>query len=297
MNQKPHQSLKPEYIQYSEGESKYQVIPVKTGYIKPGTPYDIIIKNSADFLEDEDYLVVSETPLAISQGRLVDEAEFEPSLAAYFLADLWSKHVWGYFLGPLLRIKKRTIQNLRKLPSEARSHKEVILKYYGWKHALKPASEAGVDLSNAPGSCVSLLPHDPQGISEEMEKKIRDELGKKVTVMIIDTDATYKIGKMKFTSLPISIDEIKNNMGIFGYLLGRLGKIQGPTPLGISKPKNMDEIFQIARAAEECQKLHENNMETVYDMQKLVQKEVNDITVEILDSITHIPAVIVRKFH
>ncbi|BDZ70714.1 coenzyme F420-0:L-glutamate ligase [Methanobacterium petrolearium] len=285
----------PSFMKYTEAKSTYLTIPVNTFYIKPGEPYDIIIKNAGDLLNEDDFLVISETPIAISQGRLIDEAEFKPSISAYLLADLWSKYLWGYIFGPLFRIKKRTIKNLRKLPHEARSHKQLILHYYGWKHATKPASEAGVDLSNAPGTFVSLLPNNPQGVSEEIERKIWQIHGKKVTVMIIDTDATYKIGKTRFTSLPISIPQIKNNMGIFGYLLGRIGRIVGPTPLGVSQPRNMDEIMQIARAAEECQKNHENNMETVYDMQKLTNKDIKDITVEILDSVTHMPAVIVRK--
>lgn len=283
------------YMEYSEGKCSYKLISVNTGYIKPGEPYDVIIGHALNLLEDGDFLVISETPLAVSQGRLVDEAEFKPSISAYVLADLWSKYLWGYILGPLLGIKKRTIENLRKLPPEARSHKEVILHYYGWKHALKPASEAGVDLSNAPGTCVSLLPDDPQGLSEEITREINRISGKNVTVMVIDTDATYQIGKTKFTSLPISIKEIRNNWGMFGYLLGRLGHILGPTPLGVSREHNIDEILQIARAAEECQKIHENNMETVYDMQKLLEGDVNTITVDMLDSITHTPAVIVRK--
>ncbi|HII83718.1 MAG TPA: gamma-glutamyl ligase [Methanobacterium subterraneum] len=282
-------------MEYSIDKSSYKLIPVQTGYIKPGEPYDVIIENAVDFLEDGDFLVVSETPLAMSQGRLVDEAEFKPSFSAYILADLWSKYLWGYILGPLLGIKKRTIKNLRKLPPEARSHKEVILNYYGWKHALKPASEAGVDLSNAPGTCVSLLPHDPQSLSEDMAAKIKSICNKNVTVMVIDTDATYKIGKMKFTSLPISIKEIRNNWGIFGYLLGRLGNIIGPTPLGVSKHHELDEIFQIAQAAEECQKIHENSMETVYEMQELLDGDVTTITIDMLDSIIHSPAIIVRK--
>ncbi len=282
-------------MEYSIDKSSYKLIPVQTGYIKPGEPYDVIIENAVDFLEDGDFLVVSETPLAVSQGRLVDEAEFKPSFSAYILADLWSKYLWGYILGPLLGIKKRTIKNLRKLPPEARSHKEVILNYYGWKHALKPASEAGVDLSNAPGTCVSLLPHDPQSLSEDMAAKIKSICNKNVTVMVIDTDATYKIGKMKFTSLPISIKEIRNNWGIFGYLLGRLGNIIGPTPLGVSKHHELDEIFQIAQAAEECQKIHENSMETVYEMQELLDGDVTTITIDMLDSIIHSPAIIVRK--
>ena len=295
MNPKRNNNHQSENVKHFEVKNSLTTIPIETAYIRPGESYDSIIEGAVNFLKDDDFLVVSETPLAIAQGRLVDESEFKPSISAYFLADVWSKYLWGYIFGPIFRIKKRTIENLRKLPPEARSHKEVILNYYGWKHALKPASEAGVDLSNAPGNFVSLLPHDPQGVSEEMEKKILDKSGKRVNVMIIDTDATYIIKKTMFTSLPTSIGEIKNNMGIFGYLLGRFGKILGPTPLGISKPHNIDIIMVVALAAEKCQKNHENSMETVYDMQKLSETNFNDITVEFLDSITHMPAVIVRK--
>lgn len=278
-----------------DDKNDYVAIPIHTGYIKPGEPYDIIIENSLDILEEEDFLVVSETPLAISQGRIVDESTFEPSISTIVLAEIWSKYFWGYLLGPLMGIKKRTILNLRRLPFEARKHKKLILDYYGWKHALKPASEAGVDLSNAPGTFVSLLPENPQEISEDMGRKIRTKIGKKVIVMIIDTDATYKLGKMKFTSLPISIPQIRNDMGFFGYLMGRLGSILGPTPLGISHPHNIDKILQIARIADECQKKSGNNMETVYDMQKKLNGNIGTISVEMLDSIPHIPAVIVRK--
>ncbi len=295
MNHKHHKHHQSKNVEYFKSKSNLVTIPIKTDYINPGESYDVIIEGAVKFLKDDDFLVVSETPLSIAQGRLVDESEFKPSISAYFLAEIWSKYLWGYIFGPILRIKKRTIKNLKKLPPEARSHKKVILTYYGWKHALKPASEAGVDLSNVPGTLVSLLPHDPQGVSEEMERKILDISGKRVTVMIIDTDATYKLRNTLFTSLPISIHQIKNNMGIFGYLLGRVGQIIGPTPLGISQPHKIENIMMIAVAAEECQKNHENNMETVYDMQKLSEGDFNDVTVEKLNSITHMPAVIVRK--
>ena len=155
--------------------------------------YDIIIDNAAYLLEDGDFLVISETPISVSQGRLIDESEFEPSILSILLADVWSKYLWGYLLGPIFRIKPRTIKNLRKLPLEARTHKKVILEYYGIKHALKPASEAGVDLSNVPGSMVSLLPDDPTLVSQDISAKIRLNHGKNVTVMIIDTDASYQI--------------------------------------------------------------------------------------------------------
>lgn len=274
---------------------KYKIIPVKTGYIKPNEPYDVIIDNAKDLLDDGDYLVISETPIAISQGRLVDESAFKPSYLAIFLADIWSKYIWGYLLGPLLRIKGRTIKNLRNLPPEARAHKEVVLKYYGLKHALKPASEAGIDLSNAPGAYVSLLPDEPQKVAQEIAQKISKNLAKEVVAIIIDTDATYEFLGTLFTSLPLAAKGIKANFGIIGYIMGRFGKIIGPTPLAISKPQNMEKVLEIAKVADDYQNQNECGMKTVYDMGNTFDEEINGVTVEMLSSIEHMPAVIIRK--
>ncbi len=276
-------------------DSKYMVMPVKTGYIKPNEPYDVIIDKAKEFLENGDFLVISETPIAISQGRLVDEALFKPSILSIFLADIWSKYIWGYLLGPLLGIKKRTIKNLRNLPREARSHKEVVLKYYGLKHALKPASEAGIDLTNAPGTYVSLLPENPLEVVEDISQKISKNLGMEVVVIIVDTDVTYELLGKQFTSLPISTSGIKADFGIFGYFLGRFGKIIGPTPLAISKPYNLHKIMEIARIADEYQNKNEYSVRTVYDMGKAFSGEIDSVTIRMLNSIQHTPAVIIRK--
>jgi len=277
-----------------EKEIEYTIIPVKTDYIKPNEPYDIIIRNAAPFLLDGDFLVISETPISVSQGRLVDESEFKPSILSFLLADAWSKYLWGYILGPIFRIKSRTIKNLRKLPPEARSHKKVILEYYGLKHALKPASEAGVDLSNVPGTLVSLLPEDPQGVARDISETIKKDLKKDVTVMIIDTDASYEIMGKRFTSLPIALNGIKSDLGIFGYLLGRVAKLLGPTPLGVSRAQNLDKALKIAKIAEDYHKKNEKDIETVYDMKNIFKGDITGVTIEMLDSVEHTPAIIVR---
>jgi Uncharacterized protein conserved in archaea len=59
---------------------KYRVIPVKTGYIRPNEGLDELIDKAGPIVEDGDYLVVSETPVAISQGRIVDESQYKPIL-------------------------------------------------------------------------------------------------------------------------------------------------------------------------------------------------------------------------
>ncbi len=274
---------------------QYMAIPVKTSYIKPDESYDVIIQAANESLNDGDFLIISETPIAISQGRLVDEMDFKPTILSFLITELWSKYFWGYILGPILRIKKRTINNLRNLPKEARYHKQLILEYYGIKHALKPASEAGVDLSNVPGTQVCLLPENPNAVVQDISDKIRFNFDKKVTVMIIDTDVTYQFLGMKFTSIPIAIPGIKKDLGVIGYLLGRCGKIRGPTPLAVSEHQDLDESINVAKIAEECQKKNDVNMETVYDMKNMFDGEITGVTIEMLESIQHTPAVIVKK--
>lgn len=269
----------------------YIVIPIETGYIKPNENLNSIINPAKEIMEDGDYLVIAETPVSVSQGRLVDESRYSPSLKAKFLTTVWSKYLWGYVFGPLLGIKKRTIKNLRRLPKETYAHKEVVLQLYGLKHALKPASEAGIDLSNAPGSCVSLLPENPQKVA----KQLKAEIGKNVCVMIIDTDATYKKNGKYFTGLPIAIDGIEANKGVIGYVKGQLGENMGSTPLGCSENISVEEGLKIANIAEDYQKSLATEMSTIHSVKSVLGTDESSVTIEALASITHTPAVIIRK--
>ena len=279
-----------ENIKYKEIDG-YYVIPIETGYIKPNGSLNPIIEPATKLIKDGDYLVIAETPISVSQGRLIDEAKYKPSLKAKFLAVIWSKYIWGYILGPLLKIKKRTIKNLRKLPKETSAHKEVVLQLYGWKHALKPASEAGIDLSNAPGTSVSLLPENP----EEVAKSLKNKINKDITVMIIDTDATYMKNGHYFTGLPIAIDGIEANKGVIGYVKGQLSENMGSTPLGCSRKISVEEGLKIANIAEEYQKSLDTAMPTIHSVKSVLNVDSGVVTVEDLDSITHTPAVILRK--
>ena len=270
---------------------EYLLIPIETGYIKPNENLNQIINPAKEYAKEGDYLVIAETPIAVSQGRLVDESKYKPSLKAKFLAEIWSKYLWGYIFGPVLGIKKRTIKNLRKLPKETYAHKEVVLQLYGWKHALKPASEAGIDLSNSPGTSVSLLPENPEKVAKEIKKAI----GKNIKVLIIDTDATYKKNGKYFTGLPVAIDGIDADNGFFGYVKGQLGENMGSTPLGCSEKITVEEGLKIANIAEDYQKSLSTAMSTIHSVKEVLGTDTNGVTVEALDSITHTPAVIIRK--
>ena len=273
----------------------YKVIPIETHYIKPNESIDFMIDDISKLANEGDYLVIAETPISVSQGRLVDEADYTPSLKATFLATYWSKYFWGYVLGPILGIKERTIKNLRKLPEESKRHKEVVLQLYGWKHALKPASEAGIDLSNAPGTCVSLLPENPEKVAKEITEDIKNKTNNTITTLIIDTDATYRRGNKYFTGLPIAIPGIEADKGVFGYTLGQLSENLGSTPLGCSRDIDVDEAIEIANVAEDYQKSLSTAMETIYSVKDVLDSDTHEVTVESLDSIIHTPAVLIRK--
>ena len=273
----------------------YKVIPIETHYIKPNESIDFMIEDISKLANEGDYLVIAETPISVSQGRLVDEADYTPSLKATFLATYWSKYFWGYVLGPILGIKERTIKNLRKLPEESKRHKEVVLQLYGWKHALKPASEAGIDLSNAPGTCVSLLPENPEKVAKEISEAIKNKTSNTITTLIIDTDATYRRGNKYFTGLPIAIPGIEADKGVFGYTLGQLSENLGSTPLGCSREIDVDEAIEIANVAEDYQKSLSTAMETIYSVKDVLDSDTHEVTVESLDSIIHTPAVLIRK--
>ncbi|WP_294007061.1 coenzyme F420-0:L-glutamate ligase [uncultured Methanobrevibacter sp.] len=272
-------------------QGDYIVIPIETGYIKPNDDLNVIIEPAQKLMKDDDYLVIAETPISVAQGRLVDESKYSPSITAKFLTTVWSKYLWGYILGPALGIKQRTIKNLRKLPKETYAHKEVILQLYGLKHALKPASEAGVDLSNAPGTYVSLLPDNPEQVAKDLKNKI----GKEVCVMIIDTDATYMKNGKYFTGLPIAIDGIDADNGFFGYVKGQLSENMGSTPLGCSEKMDVETALRIANIAEDYQKSLSTEMKTIHSVKEVLGTEFDEVTIDDLDSITHTPAVIIRK--
>ena len=297
-------TIKPNYIQgktkkginykYVEDDD-FIIIPIETSYINANENLNKIIDPVIKLIENDDYLIIAETPVAISQGRLVDEMKYEPGISAKFLAIIWSKYIWGYLLGPIFGIKDRTIKNLRRLPPESKRHKEVVLQLYGWKHALKPASEAGIDLSNAPGTFVSLLPENPEKVAKDIAKKIEEKTTKTAHVLIIDTDATYKRGKKYFTGLPIAIDGIDSNKGVFGYVLGQLSENVGSTPLGSSRNITVKEGIKKANIAENYQKTLSTNMETIHSVKNILGSNIDSTTVESLDSIVHTPAVIVRE--
>lgn len=274
----------------------YYCKPIKSNYFKANEGYSRLINILIKNCHDGDYIFISETPISTIEGNLIDESEFNSGITSFLITELWCRYLWGYILCPLLGYDKRTIKNLRQMPKEARKHKEFILKRYGLKHALQPTAEAGVDLSNVPGNYVSLLPENPEKSAIKIKNMIKEKSNKNVEIIIMDTDPTYKFKNTYFTTLPKSIKGIKNDTGIFGYVLRAFTKKLGATPLATTVDMNLEELIYMANLAEECQKNNSTNFfETIYNMQDTFNTKYDAITVEMLDSVNHFPAIIIHK--
>lgn len=113
--------------------------------------------------------------------------------------------------------------------------------------------------------------------------------------MIIDTDATYMKNGKYFTALPIAIDGIDADNGIFGYVKGQLSENMGSTPLGCSEKITVEKGLEMANIAEDYQKSLSTEMKTIHSVKSVLGTEIDEVTIEALDSITHTPAVIIRR--
>lgn len=274
----------------------FESIPVFCEYINNNEGYDKLIESLSDIIMDNDILIVSETPISTCEGNLVDEDKYNPGILSIIITEVWCKFLWGYILGPLLKINPRSIQNLRKLPIEARKHKEFILEEFGIKYALQPTAEAGVDLSNVPDSLVSLLPENPLKSAYTIKNIIKEKYNKNIEVIIIDTDSTHTFRGKYFTTLPKSVEGIKNSTGIYGYFMKSFSRNEGCTPLASTLKLELNTMINIGNLAEDCQRKHSDNFfETVYNMTQEFDTNVNKVSDQMLQSSTHIPAVIIRN--
>ncbi len=269
---------------------------IKTRYWLPGEDYIRYIVVIADKIaENGDIIVISEKAISIAHGNLIDESKIKPSIFSMIITFILMRIIWAYILGPLCRFKLKTINFLRNYPiKEGAAHKEICLKIAGPLQALKHYSEGGIDLTNTPYSyaCLPLL--NPQEIADKIRKKIFEETGKNIGVIIVDSDKSYSFRNLHITSRPKAIKGIKPFMGIIGFVLGRAlrWKIRA-TPIAVSGVNlTVDEILDIADFADKVR--GSGAGATAWEIAERFGVKPNEVTWRMLLSIKHKPIVIVR---
>mgnify|MGYP000352190699 CR=1 FL=1 len=274
---------------------RYKARAVESNYWKPGDDYikDIIeaIKN---IVADGDFVTVSEKAVSTALGNLIDEKNVEPSRLARFIAKYWMQIVWSYILGPLCRLRWKTIQFLRSYPAEEGSrHKQLALMQSGFMRALMFGSEGAIDGSNLPYSYVALPLENAQKIACQLREEIMSKLGKNVSVVIVDTDKTYSFRRFHFTPRPKPFKGIYSTGGFLAYVVGRSLKLKKrATPLAVAGPILTEDAIEIAKLANRTR--GSGSGKTVWDMAQNFKVGLNDVTWEMLCSVKHRPIVIIR---
>jgi F420-0:gamma-glutamyl ligase-like protein len=275
---------------------RFKAVAVETRYWKPRDDYvQDIIEAIKNIVTDDDYVTVSEKAVSTALGNIIDEKSIRPRRVACLIAKYWMRIVWPYILGPMCRLRQKTIDYLRTYPPQEGSlHKQLALERGGILQSLMHGSEAGIDGSNLPQSYVSLPLENAQKITNELRERIKTDLGKNVTVVIVDTDKTYSLKGFHFTPRPKPIKGIHSVGGFLAYLAGRSLNLQKrATPLAVSGSKlTTEEAINIARIANRTR--GSGAGKTVWDMAKTFDVALTDVTWKMLDRVKHHPIVIIR---
>jgi len=280
-----------------KGKPRILVRAFRTRYWRPGTDFIAeIIKAIGKHARDGDFLAISEKAICTSLGRIVDEARIKPSSLSKALA-LWVKWVWGYFLGPFCHLRPETIAKLRSYPiKEGAAHKQVALRLTGLLTALTWGSEGGIDGSNLPFSYVSipLEPREATRIARWIAKQVRSKLGIHITVLIVDSDRTYRLGPLYISPRLTAIRGIIGGLGIIAYLLGNaLGLKSYPTPVASSRPGIAPELaLRLASAASKV--MGHGAGRDVWEMASRFGVGLTGVTWGMLSSVEHRPIVLIR---
>ncbi|MFX1580571.1 MAG: coenzyme F420-0:L-glutamate ligase [Promethearchaeota archaeon] len=171
-----------------------QVFPIKTRTITPNDDIiDVILEGVSNInlvIEDNDILVVAETPLGTTEGRVFALADIKPSAEAVELACKYDM---------LPEVAELVIQEADEILGGI-PHVVLTIK----NNTLM--ANAGVDKSNVPSGYASLLPIDPRNSAERLRSKIKERLGKTIGVLIIDS-----------RTQPLRLGNIGMALGVAGF--------------------------------------------------------------------------------
>lgn len=272
--------------------------PVKFNYWKPGTN---VIQHLCSKLEgiikDGDIIVLSEKALATALGLIIDESKIKPSFLTKIFVFITMRIVWGHLLGVITKLKRETLEWMRKYPiSEGAAHKQVALVLGGILQVLKPSSEAGIDTSNLPYTYAS-LPLNNCSLVISLRNALLKCLKSDIALMIVDSDRTYFSPKLNLalSSRKTCIKELKN-LGVLSYIAGRsFRKYFKPraTPVAYAGPNiPLPILLEIAELADRVRGVGAGR--TVFEMARRFGTTLNGVTWNMLCSINHYPVVIVR---
>ena len=194
--------------------SEVRIIPVEgIPEVRPGDDLAAVIMSAVQrqglAFENGDVVVVTQKVVSKAEGRIVDLARVQPGDFARQIAERWEKdaRLVEVVLGESARIVRM-------------DHGVMICET---KHGLICAN-AGVDSSNVERlGTVALLPEDPDASAEAIRRRIEQEAGVSLAVIITDTfGRPWREGHVNFAIGVAGMEPLRDYMGTFdpaGYEL------------------------------------------------------------------------------
>ena len=100
----------------------------------------------------------------------------------------------------------------------------------------------------------------------------------------------------EFRQFPVEFSVINSRSESDMIICGQINSLGFfSTPLGCSDKIDVETALKFANIAEDYQKSLANEMKTIHSVKSVLNVDIDEITIETLDSITHTPAVIIRK--
>ncbi|MBN2109624.1 MAG: coenzyme F420-0:L-glutamate ligase [Methanosarcinaceae archaeon] len=185
-----------------------QMFGIKTPLIRPGDDIAKIIIESLEKqgmqFQDDDILIIAESPLATSENRLVCLEDVKPSEKALELAR-------NYQLDPqeMELILQECDEVFGGVPGAALTITDGTL-----------SPNAGIDSSNAPEGYVVLLPEDPRGSAERIRKDIEEQCRCHIGVIVGDSRTQPLrlgcVGIALGTSGIVPVEDVRGKRDLFG---------------------------------------------------------------------------------
>ncbi|MDW7733068.1 MAG: coenzyme F420-0:L-glutamate ligase [Methanolobus sp.] len=190
------------------GHLSLQMFGIRTPLIRPGGDIveviiDSLRKQGIQF-QDNDVLIIAESPLATSENRLVRLEDVKPCKEAEKLAR-------EYHLDPreMELILQECDEIFGGVPGAALTITDGTL-----------SPNAGIDSSNAPEGYVVLLPADPQGSAERIRRDIEKQCKCHIGVVVGDSRTQPLrlgcVGIALGTSGIVPVEDARGTVDLFG---------------------------------------------------------------------------------
>ncbi len=277
--------------------SKLKVKRIRTRYWRPGEDYAKKIAESVmSYVDDGDFVVVSEKAISTAKGNVIDERKIKPGIIAKLLARIWMRFVWGRFLGLLCNLQPDAIEHLINYPLiEGASHKQLAIRTSTILQSLKHGSEGGIDLSNLPYAYACLPLKDPDKIAEKIKLEILKTTSKPTTVIISDTDSTFTYRNLHFTAHPNPIKGIFSSGGFLTFVIGRFFKLkQRATPNAVNGIElQIEDSLRLAELAHRARGSGAGR--TIWDVAKRFAVGLSEVNWDMMNGVPHYPVVLIRR--